>query len=120
MHVIRSSIPHDHSTRSEALNTNSTMLALVSVSGDDLSSARLQTPTAHSLQVGISIRKVPANDDPILAATDNSASIELQLEHPVAAFAMVDGIVVGGLVGGLVVGVRMCLCVCKAVSLRVY
>jgi hypothetical protein len=98
------------------LHTNPTLLALVSVSEDDLSSARLQAPTAHSLQVGISIRKVPANDDPILTATDNPAGIELQLEHPVAAFAMGDD---GIVVGGLVVGVRMCLCVCNAVSLGV-
>jgi hypothetical protein len=81
---------------------------------DDLSSARLQTPTAHPLKVGISIRKVPANDDPVLAAADDPASVELQFEHSVAAFAVVDGSVVG-----LVVGVHMCLCVSEAVSLGV-
>lgn len=115
MHVIRSSTLADHSTRSEAIHTNSTILALVSSSEDDLSSARLQTPTAHPLKVGISICKVPADDDPVLTAADNSASIELQFENPVAAFAMVDRVVVG-----LVVSMGVCLCVCEAVSLGVY
>lgn len=91
------------------------MLALVSSSEDDLSSARLQTPTAHPLKVGISICKVPADDDPVLTAADNPASIELQFENPVAAFAMVDRVVVG-----LVVSMGVCLCVCEAVSLGVY
>jgi hypothetical protein len=77
-------------------------------------SARLQTPTAHPLEVGISIRKVPADDDSVLTAADDPASVELQLEHPVAAFAVVDGSVVG-------VGVRLCMCLCvgEAVSLDV-
>jgi hypothetical protein len=81
---------------------------------DDLSSARLQTPTAHPLKVGISIRKVPADDDSVLTATYDPASVELQFEHPIAAFAVVDGRVVD-----LVVGVHMCLCVSEAMGLGV-
>lgn len=81
---------------------------------DDLSSARLQTPAAYPLKVGISIRKVPADDDFVLTAADDPASVELQLEDSVAAFAVVDGSVVG-------VRVRLCMCLCvdKAVSLGV-
>ena len=116
MHVIRSSSLHDHPIRSEAIPAHQLHSACIGQSQreDDLSSARLETPTAHPLEVGVSIRKVPTNDDFVLTAAHNSASVELQLKHPVAAFAVVDGSVVG-----MVVGVHMCLCVSEAVSLGV-
>jgi hypothetical protein len=65
-----------------------------------------QTPAPNPLQLRISIRKIPPNNDLVLAAADNSTSIKLQLENAVAALAVVDHIVVSSCVS---------LCMCLSV-----
>lgn len=81
--------------------------------------ARLHAPAPDPLQVWISVRKVPTDDNFVLAAADDSARIELQLEHSVAAFAVhraVVRLVVGLSMGVCVrVGCGLCVGLCGAV-----
>lgn len=46
-------------------------------------SSRLLAPITHPLQIGISIREIPSDDNLVLAAGNDSPSIKLKLEHAI-------------------------------------